>query len=225
MIKERLGRWRRLYLLPLDCLLRSTNSRDIEREYKAAKILCLYQTVLFIYIYVFTRKLTFFFYFWQKCKTTSFWLFFLKKFQIKKKKTRFRTPSADSKPPPLPRLAAARERREFARSASRWSLRLKSWSGVLWKERESMWWSWRVAVEVEMESGSASVTVERDSDSGSGHEMVVLWSSDRVLNRFLLLLSFLFFFFNRFFLFSLNSDFFFLKIPKRRRFGSINGSP
>ena len=47
VIKEKLGR---LYLLPLDCLLRSTNCRDIEREYKAAKILCLYQTVLFIYI-------------------------------------------------------------------------------------------------------------------------------------------------------------------------------
>ena len=89
VIKEKLGRWRRLYLLPLDCLLRSTNSRDIEREYKAAKILCLYQTVLFIYIYVFTRKLTFFFYFfyfWQKCKTTSFWLFFNSKLKKKIKK-------------------------------------------------------------------------------------------------------------------------------------------
>ena len=73
----------------------------------------------------------------------------------------------------LPRLAAARERRESAHSASRWSLRLKSWSRVLLKERESMWWSWRVAVEVEMESGSALVTVERDSDSSLGYEKVV----------------------------------------------------
>ena len=54
------------------------------------------------------------------------------------------------KPPPLPRFAAARERRESVRTASRWSLRLKSWSGVLLKERESMWWSWRVAVEVNL---------------------------------------------------------------------------
>ena len=77
------------------------------------------------------------------------------------------------RPRPPPRLAAARERRESTRSASRWSLRWKSWSGVLLKERESMWWSWRVAVEVE--SGSVSVVVEeeRESDSGSGHERVV----------------------------------------------------
>ena len=87
---------------------------------------------------------------------------------------------------------------ELTHSMSRWSLRLKSWSRVLLKVRESMWWSWRVAVEVEMESGSASVTVERDSDSGSGHEMVVLWSSDGVLMEFLIgffFLSFFFFFF------------------------------
>ena len=182
-----------------------------------------------IYIYSFTRKLTFFFFCWQKCKTTSFWLFFLKKFQIKKKKTWFRTPSPDSKPPPLPRLAAARERREFARSASRWSLRLKSWSGVLWKERESMWWSWRVAVEVEMESGSASVTVERDSDSGSGHEMVVLWSSDGVLTEFwigfFLFFLYFFIFFLQIFPFFFKFRIFYKKKPKRRRFGSINGSP
>ena len=62
---------------------------------------------------------------------------------------------------------------ELTRSMSRWSLRLKSWSRVLLKERESMWWSWRVAVEVEMESGSALVTVERDSDSSLGYEKVV----------------------------------------------------
>ena len=88
------------------------------------------------------------------------------------------------RPPLLPRLVAARERRESARSMSCWSLRLKSWSGVLWKERESMWWSSRVVVEVEMESRSASVTVKRDSNLGSGHEMVVLWSSDGVLTEF-----------------------------------------
>ena len=88
------------------------------------------------------------------------------------------------RPPLLPRLAVGRKRRESARDMSHWSLRLKSWSRVLWKERESMWWSWRMAVEVEMESRSASVTVERDSDSGSGHEMVVLWSSDGVPTKF-----------------------------------------
>ena len=77
------------------------------------------------------------------------------------------------RPPLLPRLVAVRERRESARNMSHWSLRLKSWSGVLWKERESMWWSWRMAVEVEMESRSTSVTVERDSDSSLGYEKVV----------------------------------------------------
>ena len=66
---------------------------------------------------------------------------------------------------------------ELTRSMSHWSLRLKSWSRVLLKERESMWWSWRVAVEVEMESGSALVTVERDSDSSLGYEKVACaWS-------------------------------------------------
>ena len=40
----------------------------------------------------------------------------------------------------------------------------KSWSGVLLKERESMWWSWKVVVEVE----SRSASVERDSNFGFG---------------------------------------------------------
>ena len=89
---------------------------------------------------------------------------------------------------------------ELTSSMSRWSLRLKSWSRVLLKVRESMWWSWRVAVEVEIESGLASVTVERDSDSSLGYEKVVYGAVMEFLIGFFFLSFFFFFFFLHIFL-------------------------
>jgi hypothetical protein len=76
-------------------------------------------------------------------------------------------------PPPgrgtrLPFLAAAREVRSFTLTASRWSLRLKSCTGVLPKDKESMWCNWRVVVE---ESGSVSV-MSGTRESESAHERV-----------------------------------------------------
>lgn len=56
---------------------------------------------------------------------------------------------------------AAREERLLTLAASRWSLKWKSWEGVLLRESASMWWTL-----TEMVSGSGSESEPKVVDSG-----------------------------------------------------------
>ncbi|KAB1222541.1 hypothetical protein CJ030_MR2G013450 [Morella rubra] len=77
----------------------------------------------------------------------------------------------------LPFLTATSEVRALALRASRWSLRLKSSSRVLFKDKKSICCNWRVVLEA---SGSSSEESRRRA-SDSGHERRVCWLFGRGL--------------------------------------------